>query len=605
MKILFLTRSFVFLRNFEPVLRMLAERGHSIHLASQAKEDVNARWAAEKLASDYSTITVESLPYQLGSEEVWFRLARDVQYCLDYLRFRDPEYGKTGGAIAAVREWDASKRTYRGLRLVRRLTELPGFRTRPVLSLITACLTTIQRAIPPSHAIVHVLQRHDPDVVLLTPLVEFGSIQFDHLKAAKALGIPTVFCVASWDNLSSKALLRIMPDRVTAWNETQKQEAVRLHGVPEERIVVTGAQIYDHWFDWRPSSSREQFCHAIGLVPERPFLLYVCSALFKESGSEWDLIEEWIGQLRSRGSQRLREAGILIRPHPKRLQTWRDEDHARMRDLERLGNVAVWPRTDRRWGSDDWNRDYYDSMYHSLAVVGVNTSALIESGIVGRPVYTILDPKVADSQTKTIHFHYLMDVNGGLLHVARSYDDHVSQLNELLDGGDARGEMGRQFIEAFVRPHGIDVPATPIFVSAVEDLAAMGRACPSCTEPYLTAVRLLLHPIVALMQLQRKLVVRRARRRMRRFLDRINRESRRAARKNLRRAESALHLKLVRRRARRRMRRVLQRINQKSRHAARKNLRRARSALRGGRWGVRRALRQVRIAAVNRIHQRR
>ena len=42
--------------------------------------------------------------------------------------------------------------------------------------------------------------------------------------------------------------------------------------------------------------------------------------------------------------------------------------------------------------------DYYDSMFHSVAVVGVNTSALIESGIVGRPVFTVLAAEFAGSR---------------------------------------------------------------------------------------------------------------------------------------------------------------------------------------------------------------
>ena len=55
-------------------------------------------------------------------------------------------------------------------------------------------------------------------------------------------------------------------------------------------------------------------------------------------------------------------------------------------------------------------------MFHSVAVVGVNTSALIESGIVGRPVYTVLADEFAGQQEGTLHFQHLKNVNGGLLH---------------------------------------------------------------------------------------------------------------------------------------------------------------------------------------------
>ena len=49
----------------------------------------------------------------------------------------------------------------------------------------------------------------------------------------------------------------IQPDQVIVWNETQKREAVRLHGVAPDRVRVTGAQLFDDWFDRTPGDSRE------------------------------------------------------------------------------------------------------------------------------------------------------------------------------------------------------------------------------------------------------------------------------------------------------------------------------------------------------------
>ena len=59
-----------------------------------------------------------------------------------------------------------------------------------------------------------------------------------------------------------------------------------MHGVPPERVVVTGAHCYDQWFGRQPSRSRERFCARVGLRPDRPFVLYLCSSLFSGTGSE-------------------------------------------------------------------------------------------------------------------------------------------------------------------------------------------------------------------------------------------------------------------------------------------------------------------------------
>ena len=90
-------------------------------------------------------------------------------------------------------------------------------------------------------------------MVLITPLVDLGSPQLDHFAAARRLGLRTVLPVGSWDHLSSKSLLRAIPDRVIVWNDTQRAEAIELHGVPADRVVVTGAQCYDQWFDRSPA----------------------------------------------------------------------------------------------------------------------------------------------------------------------------------------------------------------------------------------------------------------------------------------------------------------------------------------------------------------
>ena len=94
--------------------------------------------------------------------------------------------------------------------------------------------------------------------MLLTPVVDFNTAQTDQLKSARALGIPTGVCVASWDNLTNKGLIQIRPDLVTVWNEHQRHEAIELHRVPPERVVATGAQIFDEWFVRRPTTTRER-----------------------------------------------------------------------------------------------------------------------------------------------------------------------------------------------------------------------------------------------------------------------------------------------------------------------------------------------------------
>jgi hypothetical protein len=135
--------------------------------------------------------------------------------------------------------------------------------------------------------------------------------------------------------------------------------------------------------------------------------------------------------------------------------------------------------------------DYFDALYHSAVVVGLNTSAFIEAGIIGRPVHTILLPEWYENQEGTLHFRYLLGVDGGLLEVARDFETHLRQLAHSLSHP-AAGP--RPFIRSFVRPHGIDVAATPLFVQTVEQMrdrpahAAAAGALAPLTRRMLSAV---------------------------------------------------------------------------------------------------------------------
>jgi hypothetical protein len=115
--------------------------------------------------------------------------------------------------------------------------------------------------------------------------------------------------------------------------------------------------------------------------------------------------------------------------------------------------------------------DYYDSIYHASAVVGINSSAMIESSIVGRPVLSVLVDEFHDSQLATFHFSYLTESEGGPVRLAPSMAEHLDDLRAALTADAGQPAGARQFVADFVRPHGLERPATEIFVDALEELA--------------------------------------------------------------------------------------------------------------------------------------
>src|SRR4029079_9670777 len=122
--------------------------------------------------------------------------------------------------------------------------------------------------------------------------------------------------------------------------------------------------------------------------------------------------------------------------------------------------VAVYPRVANPVNEAD-RQDYFDSLFHSAAVVGVNTTAMIEAAIVGRTVHAVLADEFQDTQGGTLHFRYLLSENGGFLRVAGSLQDQAQQVAETVQSPEIGRDACARFVERFVRPHGKDVPATP------------------------------------------------------------------------------------------------------------------------------------------------
>ena len=452
MKILFFGRHFTYFRNFESVLRGLAERGHHIHLAADRDESTGGLQLVQTLAATYPTITYGEAPPRAVDDDAW--VANHLRLGLDYLRYQHRIFDNAPTLRTRARD-----RTPAIFIELGRVAQQRGETVRRLFSWI---VRRLERYVPEDPAIGDYISAQAPDVVLITPLINLGSSQIEYQRAAKRLGIPSALCVWSWDHLSSKALIRDTPDRVFVWNDVQKREALELHGLPASRIVVTGAQNFDQWFNRQPSRDRAAFCTHVGLPDDRPFVMYACSTLFDHSPPEAKLVVEWIRRVRASGLPHLRDIGILVRPHPSRLFEWDDID------VRTMGPTVLWGRNPLDPVS---KADYFDSMYHSAAVVGLITSAFIEAGIVGREVHTVLDPEFEDNQLGTVHYHYLTNTAGGLLVVGKGFDEHLQKLDATL--ARPTQDVVKPFVQAFVRPHGLDVAATPLFVEQVEAMKGL------------------------------------------------------------------------------------------------------------------------------------
>jgi hypothetical protein len=134
------------------------------------------------------------------------------------------------------------------------------------------------------------------------------------LRRARALGVPSLCVVLSWDNLTSKGYMAARPDRLVVWNERMRQEAVELHDYAPDEVEVAGVAHFDVYQRPEQLPSRAEVCRRLKIDPERPYLVFgtVSPFLFPYNHEVAELLADAIA-----GGAIGHRAQLVIRLHPQ------------------------------------------------------------------------------------------------------------------------------------------------------------------------------------------------------------------------------------------------------------------------------------------------
>lgn len=201
-------------------------------------------------------------------------------------QFFEREFGRPGITIAGVpRELSWRDRLLRSLALaairtrsleIKRRSDMGGsgsLLTRLIGNRIAArrVLRALDTLLTPRGRFGALLDRERPLLVFATDIQNELDVRLVH--EARRHRIPVIGMVRSWDNLTSKGLIRAVPDTLVVQNDIIRREAETLDGIARDRIRVVGIPHYDRYLAG-PAHDRAAFFRTLGLDPARRLVVY-------------------------------------------------------------------------------------------------------------------------------------------------------------------------------------------------------------------------------------------------------------------------------------------------------------------------------------------
>jgi len=406
MKILFALHLFSHGRHFTSVLTELAARGHDVTVLGVNQRAPKKPMVPEVLASIPGIKFAGHIPYR---NDFWGPYVGPLRVARNLLLYQNSDLaGPSKFHARAEAEADPW------------LTNFVSQMASEGVWKADRTFETIENSIPIDGNVLSFLEKFKPDILLVSPLI-FNACTFmnEYVRAANLLGIRVVFPVFSWDNLSTKGSFHAPVDRVLVWNETQKDELIRYHKISENMISVLGAWRFDEFMSLECSTSYMEFCEKYGLSATEKLITYLGSSPII-APQEGAFVEKWLRAIRAADDPLVRNANIFVRAHPRNKGAW---DNA----IKLVGEAGLFVQTPDEASLYD-QQLLFDCIGYASAVVGINTSAMLEAAILGRPVHTVNIPDIATGQAETVHYRYLSKVGGGLLYEAADFDVHVNLL---------------------------------------------------------------------------------------------------------------------------------------------------------------------------------
>lgn len=280
----------------------------------------------------------------------------------------------------------------------------------------------------------------------------FDDIEASLLREAKRRKVKTFGLANSWDKITGRCAIRVLPDKLIVYNNLVKKDAIQQADFIKKDIFVSGVPHYDQHINQK-KINREDFLKKIGGDPKKKVIFYAPLAK-RFISSRWLMID-YLQSLIDTGL--IKNSQLLVRFQPNDFVE-DDEILKRKNIIFDIPGIRFSQHMPIGAGID-WDLSPQDiemltnSLYHCDVLVSYASSLCIDAAIFNKPIininFELAEPlSVYRSPTELYKMtHYVNALKTGAIKLVNDKQEMVFWINKYLENPELDGDNRKKLRE--------------------------------------------------------------------------------------------------------------------------------------------------------------
>lgn len=235
----------------------------------------------------------------------------------------------------------------------------------------------------PKNAFTPYIEKYKPDLMFSSDVFCEQDALF--MRSAKIAGIKTLGMVRSWDNTTTKGILRVFPDRLLVNSQAIADEIVKWHSYSRNLIQVVGLPQFDRWVVG-PTLSREEFMNRLSIPLDRRIIMFAPAGanMSTVDGEMCDILKQAVdeGNLPD-------NVQVLVRNHPAHpadLSKFTSNDRFTIEHPGKLFGAVSYREVEL---APDDNEHLRNCVYHCDIIMYIATSLGLDALVYDKPAIIV------------------------------------------------------------------------------------------------------------------------------------------------------------------------------------------------------------------------